>query len=403
MSSTAVPWKLPLDGRDPDEEHRASTPLELLFDLSFVVAVAAGAAALHHDLSAGDFSGLVGYAMVFFAIWWAWLNYSWFASAYDTGDVVFRLMTFVILTGVLVMAAGIPNIFEDDPDFLIPVIGYLIMRAALIPMWLRVAHDHRNVRGVALRYAAGITVVQVLWVARLWVHGDGWGLATFVVLAVAEMAIPYWAENSASESTPWHVEHIVERFQLFTIIVLGEVILATTQAISATLDGHGLSADLMLVIVGGLLLVLSLWWIYFKRPLVDCIRDRNGFLFGYAHYFLLGAVGAVGAALAANVDLVQHEAHGITPRQAVLCLAIAVSVYVLALGTIHAFGSSDATVLVSPVVLCTLIVIAAVIATEESQHVGPGVLAIGIVLTGAVIDHQVRGNRAATAPSPRTR
>lgn len=395
MSSTAVPWKLPLGGRDPNEEHRASTPLELLFDLSFVVAVAAGAASLHHDLSAGHFSGLVGYAMVFFAIWWAWLNYSWFASAYDTGDVIFRLMTFMVLTGVLVLAAGIPNIFKDDPDFLIPVIGYLIMRAALIPMWLRVAHDHPQVRSTALRYAAGITLVQILWVGRLWVEGDGWGLATFIALAVAEMAIPYWAENSAGESTPWHVEHIVERFQLFTIIVLGEVILATTQAISATLDGHGLSADLMLVIVGGLLLVLSLWWIYFKRPLVECIRGRNGFLFGYAHYFLLGSVGAVGAALAANVDLVQHEAHGIDHRQAVLCLAVAVAVYLLALGAIHAYGSADPTVLVSPIVLCALIFIAAAIATEESHHVGPGVLAIGIVLTGAVIHHQGLGNRLA--------
>jgi len=391
MSSTFVPWRLPLTGRDPDEEHRASTPLELLFDLSFVVAVAAAAAALHHDLSAGDFSGLVGFAMVFFAIWWAWLNYSWFASAYDTGDVRFRLMTFVILTGVLVLSAGIPNIFEEDPDFTIPVIGYLIMRAALVPMWLRVAHDHPRVRGVALRYVAGITAVQVLWVGRLWVDADTWALLTFVVLAIAEMAIPYWAENSAEESTPWHVEHIVERFQLFTIIVLGEVILATTQAISATLDGHGLSADLSMLIAGGLLLVLSLWWVYFKRPLVDCIRGRNGFLFGYAHYFLLGSIAAVGAALAANVDVVQHEAHGLEQRQAVLCLAAAVTVYLLALGTIHAYGSRDLTVLVGPLVVSALVFVAAVIATEESHRVGPGVLAIGLVLTGAVVDHQVRG------------
>jgi low temperature requirement protein LtrA len=171
MASTALPWKLPLAGRDPEEEHRASTPLELLFDLSFVVAVAAAAAALHHDLSAGHFSGLVGYSMMFFGIWWAWLNYSWFASAYDTGDVVFRLTTFAILTGVLLLAAGVPNVFKDKPDFTIVVVGYLIMRAALVPMWLRVARDDPRVRGVALRYAAGVTLVQVLWVGRLWVHG----------------------------------------------------------------------------------------------------------------------------------------------------------------------------------------------------------------------------------------
>src|SRR6478609_8355965 len=120
---TAVPWKRPLSGRDPEEEHRASTPLELLFDLSFVVAVAAAAAALHHELSAGHFDSLIAFSMVFFATYWAWLNYSWFASAYDTGDVVFRLTTFVILTGVLVLATGIPDVFDPDPDFTVVVIG----------------------------------------------------------------------------------------------------------------------------------------------------------------------------------------------------------------------------------------------------------------------------------------
>ncbi|RNL60013.1 low temperature requirement protein A [Nocardioides marmoriginsengisoli] len=387
-----MPWRAPLTGRDPDEEHRASTPLELLFDLSFVVAVAAAAASLHHELSAGHFDGLVGYAMVFFAIWWAWLNYSWFASAYDTGDVTFRLMTFTVLAGVLVLAAGIQDIFKDEPDFTIVVIGYLIMRAALVPMWLRVARDDPRVRNVALRYAAGIVVVQVFWVGRLWIHEDHWMLITFVALAVTEMAIPYWAEMTGDASTPWHVEHIVERFQLFTIIVLGEVILATTQAISATLDGHGLSADLTMVIAGGLLLVLSLWWIYFKRSLIECIHGRNGFLFGYAHYFLLGAVAAVGAALAANVDLVEHEAHGLSHQGAVLALATAVAVYVLGLGVIHAFGEGSLRPLRAPLVVTALLYAAALVATNASHHVGPGVLAVGIVLTGAVVDHQVRGS-----------
>lgn len=391
MTRTVVPWRLPLSGRDPDEEHRPATPLELLFDLAFVVAVAAAAAALHHDLAEGHFDGLLGFAMVFFAIWWAWLNYSWFASAYDTGDVRFRLMTFVVLAGVLVLSAGIPDIFADEPDFTVPVIGYLIMRAALVPMWLRVARDHPPVRGVALRYVVGITAVQVLWVGRLWVDSEGWALLTFVLLAIAEMAIPYWAENSADTTTPWHVEHIVERFQLFTIIVLGEVILATTQAISATLDGHGLSVDLSLLIAGGLLLVLSLWWVYFTRPLIEGIHGRNGFVFGYAHYFVLGAIAAVGAALAAGVDLVQHEAHGLENRQAVICLAAAVAVYLLALGAIHVYASGRLTDFVGPSVVSALAFAAGIVATDLTDHVGPGVLAIGLVLTGAVVDHQVRG------------
>ena len=124
----AIPWHRPMSGRDPDEENRPSTPLELFFDLCFVVAVAAAAASLHHDLAHDHLSGLIGYAMVFFAIWWAWVNYSWFASAYDTGDIIFRLLTFVVMSGVLVLAAGVPRAAGEEHDFWLVVAGYVIMR-----------------------------------------------------------------------------------------------------------------------------------------------------------------------------------------------------------------------------------------------------------------------------------
>jgi low temperature requirement protein LtrA len=48
---------------------------------------------------------------VFFGIWWAWMNFSWFASAYDTDDVPYRLAVLVQMTGVLIYAAGIPRVF----------------------------------------------------------------------------------------------------------------------------------------------------------------------------------------------------------------------------------------------------------------------------------------------------
>ena len=167
-----------MTGRDPQESHRASTPLELFFDLCFVVAVAAAAATLHHDLTLDHLDGLVGYAMVFFAIWWAWVNYSWFASAYDTDDIVFRLLTFVVMTGVLVVAAGTPRAAEDQ-DFGMLVVGYVIMRLAMVPLWLRVAREHPGARRTAQRYAVGITVIQALWILRTIFFGhDAIGLVS---------------------------------------------------------------------------------------------------------------------------------------------------------------------------------------------------------------------------------
>lgn len=387
---TAVPWRQPLTGRDPAEEHRAATPLELFFDLCFVVAVAAAAAAFHHELAADHLgSGLLDYLMVFFAIWWAWVNYSWFASAYDTGDVFFRLATFVIMTGVLVLAAAIPAITGAEPDFTLGVVGYAIMRLALVPMWLRVARDHAAARQAALRYATGVTLVQALWIGRLWIDDGALALVSFGALALVEMVIPWWAEHG-EHGTPWHVGHIAERYQLFTIIVLGEVILATTQAISASLDLHELTGDLMMLVVGALLLVFSLWWLYFKRSMLASFREGNGFFFGYAHYFVLAAVAAVGAALAACVDLVQHDAHGLDHRTAAVFLAAAVAVYVLALGSIHAYADGHPRALLAPTVVSLVALGAALAGTAVSDRIGFSVLLVGLVLAGAVAHHQVR-------------
>jgi low temperature requirement protein LtrA len=95
--------------RRADEEHRTATPLELFFDLTFVVAIGRASAVFHHELVDHHFAhGLIGFATVFFAVWWAWMNYTWFASAHDSDDVPHRLLTFVQMIGVLVLTAGIP-------------------------------------------------------------------------------------------------------------------------------------------------------------------------------------------------------------------------------------------------------------------------------------------------------
>lgn len=84
-----------MNPRDPRAPHRVSTPLELLFDLVFVVAVSQASITLHHEIVENHVAeGVVGYLMVFFAIWWAWMNFSWFASAFDTDDWLYRLTTF---------------------------------------------------------------------------------------------------------------------------------------------------------------------------------------------------------------------------------------------------------------------------------------------------------------------
>lgn len=372
-----------MSGRDPAEDGRSATPLELLLDLAFVVAVASAAAGLHHHLESGHLaSGLVGYGMVFFAVWWAWVNYSWFASAYDTGDVLFRLTTFVVMTGVLVVAAGIPRAAGEEHDFGLVVAGYVIMRLALVPSWLRVAREDATHRTAALRYARGVVLVQLLWIARVFWFGEHTlGYVTFVVLMLMELSVPFVAER-AGQITPWHRHHIAERYEAFTIIVLGEVILATTQGISASLDQHGASGELLLVVGGALVTVFSLWWLYFKRPMVDSVRQQTAFLFGYAHYFVFASVAAVGAALGAAIALLQHAGHE-HERTVALFLAAMLSVYLLSLAAMHALAQ-DGSRPVPP----ALVVAAVMIGIGALPFPLPVTVAVlALVMAGTVAQH----------------
>src|SRR5919108_3945620 len=108
---------VPMTGRDPAQSHRAATPLELFFDLTFVVAVSQAASELHHGLVEGHVGDtLMVFPLMFFGIWWAWMNFTWFASAYDTDDVVYRLATLLQIGGGLLLGAGVPDGF-DPQDF----------------------------------------------------------------------------------------------------------------------------------------------------------------------------------------------------------------------------------------------------------------------------------------------
>jgi len=320
-------WYRPMVARSTDEEHRSATVLELFFDLCFVVAVAQVASALHHEVAAdhvGD--GVVGYATLFFAIWWAWMNFTWFASAYDTDDVPYRLTTLVQIAGALILAAGVPEAMDGD-NFAAITVGYVVMRLAMVTQWLRAAHADPPHRRSSLRFAAGIAVVQVGWVLRLLLP-VGLGQAGFLVLAAAELAVPIWAERAAP--TSWHPRHIAERYGLFTLIVLGECVLASTLAIESALGEDAALADLATTAAGGLLTVFGMWWLYFAKESAQFLTSlRAGIVWGYGHYLVFGSAAAVGAGLAVNVDFLIHQA-AVGPRAAAAAFTIPVALFLVA-------------------------------------------------------------------------
>jgi low temperature requirement protein LtrA len=334
MTSSARSWLTPMRARSATESHRVSTPLELFFDLCFVVAVAQAATVLHHAIAEDHVGHGVGrYLMVFFAIWWAWMNFTWFASAYDTDDDVYRITTLVQIAGALVLAAGVGPAF-DDGNYAVITAGYVIMRLAMVAQWLRAACNDEQRRATALRYAAGITIVEIFWLVRLALP-DSWSTPSFLILVVGELLVPIVAERAEGGPTTYHPHHIAERYGLFTIIMLGESVLAATTAVSAGLDGGERFPALLSLAGAGLIIVFALWWLYFDRSAHGLLTTlRTSILWGYGHYFIFAAAAAVGAGLAVSVDygLDHTEISGVVAGYAV---ALPVAVYLAFVWLLH--------------------------------------------------------------------
>jgi low temperature requirement protein LtrA len=359
-------------GRDPVEEGRASTPLELFFDLVVVVAVALAADRLHHALAEGvGIASLVSYVLVFVAVWLAWVNFTWFASAYDTDDVVYRLGVLVIMTGALVLAAGVPRIF-DQRDFTLAVVGYVIMRIALVTQWVRVAIDDPPRRATARRYAVGVTACQVGWLSLLvapWLWPFAW-----VTLVPVELLVPVWAERAGR--TTYHPEHIAERYGLFMIIVLGESVLAASLAIQGVLAGGSVTFELAAAIVGSLLIGYAMWWIYFDRPEEHFLDSLStAIAWSYLHLPIFAAVAAVGAGLVVAIEEASGLAH-LGRTAAGVAVGAPVAVYLLSLWALYARVLRDRFhQLVIPVAIALVVV---------AIFTPAPVLAVGLVLAGAV-------------------
>jgi len=334
----------PMAGRQPDEAHRVASSLELLFDLAFVIAFSVAGSEFAHLIAEGHYqAGLFGFSLAMFAVVWAWINFTWFASAYDTDDWLYRLTTMVQIIGVVILSLGLPALFHslDEGDHLdlgAVVIGYVVMRVPMVVQWLRAARQDPARRRVCRRYAFWIAGSQVLWVLYLLV--DMTAVRTLMIglpLIVIEMVGPYYAEQ-ADGGTPWHPHHIAERYGLLAIIALGEVLLGTTTSLGVVLETEGWTADIALLAIGGVGLTFGLWWIYFLMPAGEVLEHRpeRGFVFGYIHLVVFASIAATGAGLHVAALAMEHDAH-IDNTAVMWSIAIPVALYFVSVGGLFGY------------------------------------------------------------------
>ena len=391
-----------MTGRDPNESHRSATPLELLFDLTFVVAFSQISSQAAHYLEAGDVgTALSGFAISTFAVTWAWINYSWLASAYDNDDIFFRVATLVEMLGVLIVALGVPPVFAsfaegERLDNGVMVAGYVVMRVAAVALWLRAAKHDPARRRTSLAYAVNISIAQVGWVALILLDMPiGTTASIALLLILFELAGPLYAELRYGR-TPWHPHHIAERYGLLVIITLGEVVLGTILAISAVVESEeGWSPEAVLIALGGTTLVFGLWWSYFTMPSGPLLERHRGraWVWGYGHIVLFGSLVGVGAGLHVAAQVIAHEAH-VDAAFALACVAIPVLVFEVMLFVLYTllvarFDPFHIWLFVGGVALLAL----SVLAVSAGVSIGASLLIVAASPLVIVVGYETVGHR----------
>ena len=375
--------------RDPHEPHRAATALELFFDLAYVVAIAQAGIGLHHAETEGlFFAGAGRYLMVFFAIWWAWMNFTWFATSFDTDDWLYRLTTLIQIGGSLTLAAGVPGVMAEGGAGLTLVFsGYVIMRLAMVSQWVRAAIQHPESRATTMRYAIGISLVQLYWTAY-WLGAFGRQDAPFWLGALLELGVPVWAERHGN--TAWHRHHITERYGLFTIIVLGESMLASTNAVIHAARSAEHLPSLVLIAVTALVIVASMWWIYFAVPQHNLITDlRTGVFWGYGHFPIFVAAAAIAPGFEVALQFATHEV-SLDAVRAAATYTVPAAIYVFMVWVLILRRQLGAPVNI--VMPAAAVLIAASAFAPYSLQVTAGLMVMLVIVLGRSSHTKVRGD-----------
>lgn len=282
--------------RDPSEAHRTSTWLELFFDLCFVVAVAALARGLHDDPTLG---GVLRFGALFVPVWWAWMSFTWYATAFDNDDVPYRTALLGAMLCILWLAASVEGL--SGGRSLSFVLSYVALKLLLVGLFLRARRDAPNVRAFAARYAAGNALGAAIWLLSLLVpapaHYGVWAAALIVELLTPILAVR--GPRALGQRT-FHPEHIPERYGLFTLVVLGESILAVASGVAGT------GWDLTAVLTGLFAFVAAacLWWLYFDyvESSALALGSRAAFLWGYGHLFVYAGIAAFGVGIQLAIE-----------------------------------------------------------------------------------------------------
>jgi low temperature requirement protein LtrA len=353
------------------DEPRKVTWLELFFDLVFVAAVAQVAAPLRHEYSV---VGVIRFAPLFGLIWWAWTGHTVFATRFDSDDIVQRMLTLVQMFIVAAMAANAKDALDSRSSAGFAA-AYAAMRFVLVAQYVR-ARDVPDARPLTMRYAIGHGVAAVLWLGSAVTAVP----ARFVIWALAfviDLGTP-WLAVRHSVKVPPDAAHLPERFGLFTLILLGEWVVAVMQGMESQ-DDWTVSAAACAFL--GMAISFLIWWWYFdggpgasEQPVRTRSEARRFHVWSYAHFPLYLAIVAVGVGVQRAVTAASHSA--IAPAESAILLG---GTAVLMLAMITLAATSAARREVAPSLVAHLAIVAgALVVARFMAFSSPVLLVVSI-------------------------
>ena len=264
------------------------TPLELFFDLVFVLALTQCTALMAHEPT---WEGIAKGLLVLGVLWWAWTAYAWLTSIVDPEEGTVRLAMFAAMAALLVIALCVPEAFDDLG--LVFAGGYMVVRAAQIMLMRLGSRDDPNLRQSTNGLAIGTAIGTGLLVVASQLDGIEQGALWAIALGL-DMAEPYFFGAEGWKLVP---DHFAERHGLIIIIALGESIVAIGVGADEALT-FGISAAAVI----GVALAATLWWAYFDvvalvaaRRLANATpgREQNEIArdsFSYIHFPMVAGI-----------------------------------------------------------------------------------------------------------------
>ncbi|BAZ15985.1 low temperature requirement A [Calothrix sp. NIES-4071] len=273
-----------------EESERRATWLELFYDLVFVVAVSQLAHNLKEDIS---ISGFLGFVFLFIPVWWSWIGTTMYANRFDSDDIGRRLLVGLQMLTAAAMAVNIHHgLTENSTGF---ATSYALSRIVLVIEYVRAGSYIPEARPLTTRYAAGFAIAAIIWLISDFVVLP-WRFAVWGIGIVVDLVTPFTARKYQLKLLP-HASHLPERFGLFTMIVLGEAIIAVVDGVSE--QRWDIYSTMGAVLA--LTTAFSLWWVYFDNlggtPIVAAKsegRVRKMLLWLYTHFPLVIGIAAAG-------------------------------------------------------------------------------------------------------------